>query len=707
MILTAHHPFRHSFSNAISIINDWLEDRLKAIEIPVQNIKRQRELAWLGLKCHEQVSFFWQISKRYNSMSSVIFLTCIKSSANLAKALYVIGTAARRPAGQLRIGSVTVILSEGFIRGEWSLHDFFAWTCEYQGRMDEDFLLFYHHSDQIKCFLQTVKVPAYDMAALERYIGNIKIPPERLLVRAVNVQSIRIMMHAFIQDNSIDPECRYQALTSNSESCQVQLDIRRGIHRLADLQIRQIIMLLSAPDISQTIGLEQLNRQCHFAMNLGISLCVAPNVGIEFGRSTDACIFRETLLLGMQWCRLTVSLASLTTLLSLQWGLTATESLMDLVDKETSFLITQSCNCTNINNGIPMEQHMAVREKLNRMGQRLLIACQQAWNEGMGRDGQGHADFEGFVVLATRMEVLKGRIIKYLGSEIGSSLEMLACMSPYGYSPSLQGCSQFSIGLLEELRNKGYELFEPLKPAISLFRGIQTSTGLLKCLRIVDPYDSCSLPSNLQKYQALMYPHLANLEDIVSIGPYIVLITEYCEHGTLASYLDHNKLSGNPTVVRRLMQSVMHGLLFLHSQGIIHGRLYPSNLLLSLPDAITSEPIVKIADYYPIAGRRTVCPENRAFLAPECLAGRKATRQSDVWSIGVLMLYFYKTEEERNWDLLVEKHELFNRPTLQASVYSLLMGNPSIDCIIEACLQVDPAKRPSASHLLRLGILRT
>lgn len=84
---------------------------------------------------------------------------------------------------------------------------------------------------------------------------------------------------------------------------------------------------------------------------------------------------------------------------------------------------------------------------------------------------------------------------------------------------------------------------------------------------------------------------------------YIFLVHEYMRGGDLHDYLIKNGPLSERRVQSVLMQLV-HGLSFIHSQGIIHRDIKPENIILrsqdSLDDLVISD--FGLADFYNFEG---------------------------------------------------------------------------------------------------------
>lgn len=84
------------------------------------------------------------------------------------------------------------------------------------------------------------------------------------------------------------------------------------------------------------------------------------------------------------------------------------------------------------------------------------------------------------------------------------------------------------------------------------------------------------------------------------------------------------------------MSQVLHGLLYLHEQGVIHRDIKGANILT------TKEGLVKLADFG-VASRTTGLNESSVvgtpyWMAPEVIELTGATTASDIWSLGCTVI---------------------------------------------------------------------
>jgi serine/threonine protein kinase len=175
--------------------------------------------------------------------------------------------------------------------------------------------------------------------------------------------------------------------------------------------------------------------------------------------------------------------------------------------------------------------------------------------------------------------------------------------------------------------------------------------------------------------------YTAVVVDADTDGPVPWLATAYVEGPSLAAAV---KAYG-PLPVRSVLllaAALAEGLQAIHAAGIAHRDLKPSNVLLAAdgPRVIDFGISWALEDDYPSQpGRAFGTP---AFMSPEQAAGTMAGSQSDMFSLG-LVLVFAATGE-----------------TTIGSCPDLSRVPEEIRPIIVACLAKDPHRRPRADQLL-------
>ena len=112
-------------------------------------------------------------------------------------------------------------------------------------------------------------------------------------------------------------------------------------------------------------------------------------------------------------------------------------------------------------------------------------------------------------------------------------------------------------------------------------------------------------------------------------------LIRYCENGSLHS-ISKNFGKFPENLVGIYMSQVLHGLLYLHEQGVIHRDIKGANILT------TKQGLVKLADFG-VATRTTTFHESSVvgtpyWMAPEVIELSGATTASDIWSLGCTVI---------------------------------------------------------------------
>lgn len=193
----------------------------------------------------------------------------------------------------------------------------------------------------------------------------------------------------------------------------------------------------------------------------------------------------------------------------------------------------------------------------------------------------------------------------------------------------------------------------------------------------------------------LNHPNIVKYHGFVKTADNLYIILEYCENGSLHSICKNfGKFPEN--LVSLYTSQVLHGLLFLHEQGVIHRDIKGANILT------TKEGLVKLADFG-VATKAQGLTEGSVvgtpyWMAPEVIELSGATTASDIWSLGCTVI-----------ELLDGKppyHRLAPMPALFRIVNDdhppLPEGaSPLVRDFLMQCFQKDPNLRVTAKKLLK------
>jgi serine/threonine protein kinase len=170
------------------------------------------------------------------------------------------------------------------------------------------------------------------------------------------------------------------------------------------------------------------------------------------------------------------------------------------------------------------------------------------------------------------------------------------------------------------------------------------------------------------------------------------LSMEYIDGEDLASLLRRiGRLPGDKAV--EIARQLCAGLAAAHRGGVLHRDLKPANVMLDGRGraVITDFGLAGLAGHIDGAEVRSGTP---AYMAPEQLAGKEVTEQSDIYSLG-LVLYEIFTGK-RAFDAKNLADLLDSRSSTPVSRPSSIIKDmdPAVERVILRCLEADPAARP-------------
>ena len=189
----------------------------------------------------------------------------------------------------------------------------------------------------------------------------------------------------------------------------------------------------------------------------------------------------------------------------------------------------------------------------------------------------------------------------------------------------------------------------------------------------------------------LDHPHIIKIYDHWHVDSKMVLVLEYCEHGSLNKKISRGKPIADLTLISYTKQ-LIEILFYCHSNMLSHHDIKPSNIF------IDSYGRLKLGDFG-LAHFGSVSKSivgSLAYMAPE-IFNRKPydSFKADIWALGVT-LYQIATGK---LPFSAETHEELI-PLVRKGEYEIPKHVPAIVAsVIKQCLIVDPLERTTIQEL--------
>lgn len=139
---------------------------------------------------------------------------------------------------------------------------------------------------------------------------------------------------------------------------------------------------------------------------------------------------------------------------------------------------------------------------------------------------------------------------------------------------------------------------------------------------------------------------LPTLRDFIKCpddGSYMMVMT-FIKGKDLFKMIEEDYPGGiDPEHVCWMAQRLLNALHYLHFYAIIHGDVKPQNVMLTMDEEGVSDHNAVLVDYGLATlrpGRKSKCPGcTPAFAAPEQVAGKPPLPETDIYGLGVSMIY--------------------------------------------------------------------
>lgn len=225
--------------------------------------------------------------------------------------------------------------------------------------------------------------------------------------------------------------------------------------------------------------------------------------------------------------------------------------------------------------------------------------------------------------------------------------------------------------------------------------------------KVKDDGFKSKLLSEAKLHAQLSHPNISQVIDIRSLKGDDYIVSEFVEGNNLKQLISTHRQSNQPIpgdVIEKIFWQLVSALKYLHSKNIVHGDLTPANIMIS------DDYHVKVIDFglaiETIDYEKTTYTENISgtaeYISPERIDKQKATKSSDVFSLGVILFEMVTLKNPFKSESLFKTLEAIKKLDVFETT------NFSEDRFLKICRNLlikDPKIRPSITEIEKVGDL--
>ncbi len=191
------------------------------------------------------------------------------------------------------------------------------------------------------------------------------------------------------------------------------------------------------------------------------------------------------------------------------------------------------------------------------------------------------------------------------------------------------------------------------------------------------------------------HANVCRVYDLGEVDGQPYLSMEYVDGEDLGSLLRRiGRLPSDKAV--EIARQLCAGLAAAHAKGVLHRDLKPANVMLNGRGqvVVTDFGLAALADEIPGEEIRNGTP---AYMAPEQLAGKEVTIQSDIYSLGLVLYEVFTGKRAFEASTLAELVRLHSETTPLSPSSLVKELDPAVENAILRCLDPEPSNRPPSA----------
>ena len=231
-----------------------------------------------------------------------------------------------------------------------------------------------------------------------------------------------------------------------------------------------------------------------------------------------------------------------------------------------------------------------------------------------------------------------------------------------------------------------------------VFKAWHRETNKVVAVKAIHHSDGVSINAELDVMRTARHPSIPQLLQVSREKKSILITTDFCEHGDIASVMS-GPLPAPAALF--IMRDVLSALAAMHRQGYAHRDVKPQNILLH------ADGTVRLADFGLACHRSdsgghpaSICG-SMPFIAPEVFTRPDdAAECADVWSAGVTLVFLLTNRGMFSGTTFRACRDAILRTDTQLLLQSPVLSHisPATRAILSRMLRRDPAERPTAAQ---------
>ncbi len=210
-----------------------------------------------------------------------------------------------------------------------------------------------------------------------------------------------------------------------------------------------------------------------------------------------------------------------------------------------------------------------------------------------------------------------------------------------------------------------------------------------------DPVRLERLRNEVRTARQVAHPNVCRVYDIGDADGRPFLSMEFIDGEDLASLLRRiGRLPKDKAI--ELAREICAGVGAAHELGVVHRDLKPANVM------IDGRGRARVADFGlasaadELDGGRDAMAGTPAYMAPEQLRGSAATRQTDIYALGLVLYELFTGKRAHDVTTIAALRERYSSSVSPTSPGELVDGmDPAVERLIMRCLEMEPDSRPA------------